>query len=121
MAKEITIEWCVSPFEHAKYTLFTSRKKMRKAGFEPINSDAPAATHFYDDEKIVVLLDKKASVTDSEKVALLVHESVHVWQEIRKRMGEKEPSLEFEAYSIQRIAEDLLYLLELSNVEKPTN
>src|SRR5690606_14011934 len=103
MAKEITIEWCVSPFEHAKYTLFTSRKTMRKAGFEPINSDAPAATHFYDDEKIVVLLDKKADVADSEKTELLVDESVDVWQEIRKRMGEKEPSSELEAYSVQSI------------------
>ena len=112
MAKEITIEWCVSPFEHAKYTLFTSRKKMRKAGFEPADIDAPAATHFYDDEKIVVLLDKKANVTDSEKVALLVHESVHVWQEIRNRMGEKEPSSEFEAYSVQSIFLGLLGLYQ---------
>ena len=112
MAKEITIEWCVSPFEHAKYTLFTSRKKMRKAGFEPISSNAPAATHFYDDEKIVVLLDDKADVTDSEKVALLVHESVHVWQEIRNRMGEKEPSSEFEAYSVQSIFLGLLSLYQ---------
>lgn len=108
MSKEITIEWCVSPFEHAKYTLFTSRKKMRKAGFEPADINAPAATHLYDDEKIVVLLDKKANVTDSEKAALLVHESVHVWQEIRKRMGEKEPSCEFEAYSVQSIFLGLL-------------
>lgn len=112
MAKEITIEWCVSPFEHAKYTLFTSRKKMRKAGFEPIDRDVPAATHFYDDEKIVVLLDDKADVTDSEKVALLVHESVHVWQEIRNRMGEKEPSSEFEAYSVQSIFLGLLSIYQ---------
>lgn len=112
MAKEITIKWCVSPFEHAKYTLFTSRKKMRNAGFEQIDSDGPAATHFYDDEKIVVLLDKKANVTDSEKVALLVHESVHVWQEIRNRMGEKEPSIEFEAYSVQSIFLGLLSLYQ---------
>lgn len=112
MSKQITIEWCVSPFEHAKYTLFTSRKKMRKAGFEPADIDAPAATHLYDDEKIVVLLDKKANVTDSEKVALLVHESVHVWQEIRKRMGEKEPSCEFEAYSVQSIFLGLLTIYQ---------
>jgi hypothetical protein len=112
MSKEITIEWCVSPFEHAKYTLFTSRKKMRKAGFEPADIDAPAATHLYDDEKIVVLLDKKADIMDSEKVALLVHESVHVWQEIRKRMGEKEPSCEFEAYSVQSIFLGLLSIYQ---------
>ena len=110
MSKKIKIEWCVSPFEHAKYTLFTSKKAMRKAGFEPISKDVPAATHFYDDEKIVVFIDKRAQVTDSEKIALLVHESVHVWQEIKRRMGEDNPSVEFEAYSVQSIFLGLLSL-----------
>lgn len=37
---------------------------------------------------------------------------VHIWQEVRTMMNEKEPSIEFEAYSIQKIAQDLMYLLE---------
>lgn len=44
----------------------------------------------------------------SEIVGILIHEAVHVWQSIRKDMGEKKPSKEFEAYSIQNIAQKLI-------------
>jgi hypothetical protein len=37
----------------------------------------------------------------------LVHEAVHVWQEIRSHMGESEPGTEQEAYSIEKIATNL--------------
>ncbi|KCY47724.1 hypothetical protein J715_3367 [Acinetobacter baumannii 1571545] len=45
---------------------------------------------------------------------LLLHEAVHVWQKVKKLMGEKEPSSEFEAYSIQSIAQDLFKMYEES-------
>lgn len=35
---------------------------------------------------------------------LLVHEATHVWREIRERIGESEPSAEFEAYAMQMIS-----------------
>jgi hypothetical protein len=41
--------------------------------------------------------------------SLLVHEAVHVWQFHRDRIGERNPSSEFEAYSIQSIAQRLLF------------
>ena len=40
--------------------------------------------------------------------AMLVHEAVHVWQTIRRSIGETSPSSEFEAYSIQHIAQELM-------------
>jgi len=40
--------------------------------------------------------------------AMLVHEAVHIWQEIKRDMGEREPSSEFEAYSIQGISQNLM-------------
>ena len=110
MPNKIEIEWLSSPFGHARYTLFTSEKQMKKAGFEPCHTDAPAVTHFYDDDRIVVLFKKKIEVDEDEKIALLVHESVHVWQEIKLRMDEVDPSKEFEAYSVQTIFLGLLSL-----------
>lgn len=44
--------------------------------------------------------------------ALLLHEAVHVWQHIKDAIGEKNPSKEFEAYSVQRISQNLFYLYD---------
>lgn len=40
--------------------------------------------------------------------SILAHEAVHIWQEIRGHIGEKYPSHEFEAYSIQSITQNLM-------------
>lgn len=40
--------------------------------------------------------------------ALLVHEAVHLWQDARRVLGEKEPSAEFEAYAVQSISQRLM-------------
>lgn len=41
--------------------------------------------------------------------AVLVHEAVHLWQWMKELIGEDEPSIEFEAYSIQGMAQRLFY------------
>lgn len=38
----------------------------------------------------------------------LVHEAVHVWQSYKQYICEHTPSMEFEAYSIQKIAVELM-------------
>jgi hypothetical protein len=43
-----------------------------------------------------------------EMDGLLIHEAVHVWQEIKADLNEQNPSPEFEAYSIQMIAQRLI-------------
>jgi hypothetical protein len=40
--------------------------------------------------------------------ATLTHEAVHVWQEIKEFIGEDNPGREFEAYSIEAIAYNLM-------------
>ena len=45
-------------------------------------------------------------------MAMVVHESVHVFQNMCEKMGEDSPSEEFEAYSIQNITQTLFEALE---------
>jgi hypothetical protein len=44
-----------------------------------------------------------------EVAGILVHEATHVWQHITKIIGEESPSIEFEAYSIQAISQELMH------------
>jgi len=55
---------------------------------------------------VSVRVDKKTKPL--EVYGLLVHEAVHVWQKICDNISEDEPSREFEAYSIQHIAQCLI-------------
>lgn len=89
-----------------------------------VNSGADATTHFLIQggsgrECAVVCL--KAGDHSTEQVhAMLVHEAVHIWQSIRRRIGEHSPSEEFEAYSLQWLAQQLMYAYaELSKGRKP--
>ena len=43
-----------------------------------------------------------------EIMGLLVHESMHIWQEVRRFIGEDNPSKEFEAYALQNISQTLV-------------
>lgn len=57
----------------------------------------------------VVCVHPDAAKADPIHVAVtLVHEAVHVFQRLCDSIGESEPSREFEAYSIERIAERLM-------------
>ena len=76
-------------------------------------SDMDAAVwHFIDDKReekcAIVCVRKHKDTTNAEVFGMLAHEAVHVWQEIKLCIGEKEPSSEFEAYSIQSITQRLI-------------
>lgn len=116
-------EWYISPFEHSKYALVrnqdqfdimfddvTDTEKFMSAG-------ADAQVDYYSDGKYCLVQIGDTSDKSLIQVhGLLLHEAVHVWQKIRKLMGECEPSIEFEAYSVQRIAMDLFDAYEQSEV-----
>ena len=73
---------------------------------------ANATAHFFTcegKEAVIVCIHKKhKGISRIQVDCLLVHEAVHIWQAIRENIGEKYPSHEFEAYSIQSIAQDLI-------------
>lgn len=76
-----------------------------------LNDGADATTHMLKkpngDVTCVVCL--RAGKHDPVEVAgLLVHESVHVWQEYALRIGEHTPGSEQMAYGIQSISQELL-------------
>lgn len=57
---------------------------------------------------------RPAAKTALMQVGMLAHEGVHVWQFMRSAIGEREPSIEFEAYSIQAITENLIKAYEMA-------
>jgi hypothetical protein len=73
---------------------------------------AGAVTHFFDGiedsaDVAIVCIEKKAERSDVLTHVYLTHEAVHVWQQIRELLGEFS-SIEFEAYSIQAITQNLI-------------
>lgn len=116
--------WHNSPFQHVQYTLARNQVHMDLL-FEDMNNvdtflsveGAAAQVDFYSNGAYaVVQLGDTSERKLIEVYGLLLHEAVHVWQKVRKLMGEKEPSSEFEAYSIQAIAQDLFKMYEESEV-----
>jgi hypothetical protein len=75
----------------------------------PDDKDANVSEFIRGNEKCyVVSIRVKKDTQHIEVIGLLIHEAVHVWQKIRDTIGEESPSPEFEAYSIQRIAQNLI-------------
>lgn len=58
----------------------------------------------------IVSVSKKSqkSCNAIEMAGLLIHESVHVWQNYANSIGEQNPGSEQEAYAIQGISQELL-------------
>ncbi|CAM0816916.1 hypothetical protein ACXP5J_18250 [Acinetobacter baumannii] len=117
-------EWYISPFQHVQYTLARSQLHMDLL-FEDMNKvdkflsvdGAAAQVDFYSNGSYaVVQLGDTSERKLIEIYGLLLHEAVHVWQKIKKLIGEREPSSEFEADSIQAIAQDLFKMYEESEV-----
>lgn len=83
-----------------------------------------ATTHFADGDKGVsvalVCMSIKEERTILAHYALLVHEAVHVYQEMMAQMREERAGKEVEAYYIQRISLDLMDELEKYLKDNPS-
>lgn len=115
-------EWYTTSFEHMRYTLVRNQDQLdilfdnAKAPFNFLESNADARVSFIDDYAVVQIKDEsKWSLIQIH--GLILHEAVHIWQELREKMGEENPSAEFEAYSVQSIAQNLFDMYEDSENE----
>ena len=81
---------------------------------------ANATTNFFEKGDgshcaIVCMHPPGGTVDGIQIAALLVHEAVHIWQRHCNAIGEDNPSIEYEAYGIQAISQELMNkYLELS-------
>lgn len=118
-------EWYISPFQHIQYTLARNQihmdllfDDMQEADqFLSIDGAAAQVDYYQEGTYAVVQLGDTSGRDLIEVYGLLLHEAVHVWQRVKILMGEREPSTEFEAYSIQAIAQDLFEMYQASEVK----
>ncbi|MBJ9481174.1 hypothetical protein [Acinetobacter baumannii] len=119
-------QWRETPFQHIKYTLVRNQDQLDilfdsvKAPYEFLECGADARVNFQDGYA-VVQIGYCGNLDLIQVHGLLLHEAVHIWQEAALVMGEENPSIEFEAYSIQAIAQDLFELYEASTLRELTD
>lgn len=59
---------------------------------------------------ILITVGERVKIHSLSQVAgIIAHECTHAWQHIRKIIGEKEPSAEFEAYAIQAMVQHVMF------------
>ncbi|MFN3454034.1 MAG: hypothetical protein ACK41T_03675 [Pseudobdellovibrio sp.] len=95
-------------------------KKYKLPSANGVSDNADATTHFIPNNigeyaAIVCLFQHNFEIEQIH--CLLVHEATHIFQKIKELIGESNPSMEFEAYSIQTISQNLIY--EFKNQTKP--
>lgn len=76
-----------------------------------LNSSCNATTHIFENGETfvcIVCMKVQKGITPIQIAGLLVHEAVHIFQNNCDAMGEREPSEEFEAYSIQWLSQELM-------------
>lgn len=64
----------------------------------------------YLDHVVLITLSTKARRHEMPYIAgVIAHECMHAWRHIREAIGEKEPSSEFEAYTMQQMVQHVLH------------
>lgn len=101
------------------YALVINEKQWHKAlnqakvpvGDWPCRWVAPggASVSIFDNQNVVIVsIDEDEKRSIEQAYAMLTHEAVHIFQEHCRRIGEREPSTEFQAYAVQNIAQRLM-------------
>ena len=100
-------------FTEQEYTKALKSLKIPIADWDRwLSQDALATTHYFNTPKgnrvTIVCIPVKPEVNGVDVASLLVHEAVHVVQEYFRFIGEDNPGIEIEAYSIQNISAALM-------------
>lgn len=109
----VTGPYLVLCLSQAEFDALCDHLKIDRAAYM-FRPEAGACVHYLgsgDDGSpicAVCLKDAGQGHTGLAVAGILVHEAVHVWQQHREFIGEVQPSREFEAYSIQTIAQRLM-------------
>jgi hypothetical protein len=77
-----------------------------------VNDHSDATVHLMTNKDAkdchVVAVRLREGINGIQVAAMLVHEAVHIFQNFCESIGERTPSAEFEAYSIQAISQRLM-------------
>ena len=95
-------------------------KQVKKLGVynynQFVNNGSDATCHYFTNSNneltCIVCLSNFDNKSNIQIYGLLVHEAVHIWQEFKNKIGEINPSVEFEAYAIQSISQELFKSFE---------
>lgn len=126
---QLPLHYCLAVSE-AEYLRVTTDLKIPANNIEPWikNWHANATTHFFENRSMgkscaVVCINMENAPSWVQLAGLIVHEATHIWQEAKSLIGEPNPSPEFDAYSMQSIAQNLLDAMDtkfpMFNKEKP--
>ena len=95
-----------------EYLALCRKLKVSNPGNWMSTEHAHATTHYINsnqgDLAVIVTIQRTDEFTPIQVASLLVHEAVHIWQEVCNRYGETAPAAEQEAYGIQSLAQDLM-------------
>ena len=99
---------CLTEAEHSAALKHLGSKEVPRW----VNHGANATVHFHVNEDgktvAIVCMDDWQGRDPIEVAGMLVHESVHIWQEYCRDTGEKNPGDEQEAYAVQIVAQELM-------------
>lgn len=110
------VVWCRQGWYPVPYCFCPSEKawraEMRRMNASDEYPTADARTVAFEKDgqlRVFVTLAERLDSRDPLGiVCLLVHEAVHVWQQMCEHCGDDNPSHETEAYAIQRISAELI-------------
>lgn len=105
MPMPVIVGACFDPDQFRK-----EMKRLKVADAPAFTPSAPACVHTFEQggsicQLMCMDLRYASQQTPVEVAALLCHEAVHVMQECRDWMNEKEPGSEWEAFMVQSIAQ----------------